>query len=151
VLALDHLQDPQNFGALCRSAEAFGASAILLPKDRGVQVTPGVYHASVGAVETVPIVLVANLGEALRRLKETGYWVVGSAIGGGAKPPWETPDFAKTILVLGAELEGMSQLIEKTCDWKVEIPMAGDIQSLNVSAAGAVLLYELTRPNRAPQ
>jgi 23S rRNA (guanosine2251-2'-O)-methyltransferase len=148
VLALDHLQDPQNFGALCRTAEAFGIAGILLPKDRGVQVTPGVYHASVGAVETVPIVMVANLGEGLRRLKEAGYWVIGSAIGGDAKPPWETPDFEKAVLVMGAELEGISPVIEKNCDWKIEIPMAGQIQSLNVGAAGAVLMYELTRPNR---
>jgi 23S rRNA (guanosine2251-2'-O)-methyltransferase len=146
VLALDHLQDSQNFGALCRSAEAFGFAGVLLPKDRGVTVNAGVYAASVGAIETLPVVLVGNLGDALRKLKDAGFWILGSSLGEGAKAPWETPDFEKTVLVLGAELEGMSQLVEKTCDWKIQIPIHGHIQSLNVSAAGAVLMYELTRP-----
>lgn len=145
VLALDHLQDPQNFGALCRSAEGFGASAILLPKDRSVAVSPGVYNASVGAVETIPIVLVNNLGESLRKLKGEGFWVVGTTLDEAARPPWEMPDFEKTAIVLGAELEGLSPSVEKLCDWTAFIPMPGKIQSLNVSNAGAVLLYELSR------
>jgi 23S rRNA (guanosine2251-2'-O)-methyltransferase len=145
VLALDHLQDPQNFGALCRTAEGLGVQGILTPKDRAVSVSPGVYHASVGAVETIAVILVGNLGESLRKLKEEGFWIVGSALGRSAKPPEEMPLFEKVVLVLGAELEGLSPQIEKLCDWQLEIPLKGKVQSLNVSAAGAILMYELTR------
>jgi len=145
VLALDHLQDPQNFGALCRTAEALGIAGILLPKDRSVTVGPGVYSASVGAVETVPIVMVNNLGDGLRKLKDAGFWIVGTCLGAGATPPAEIPDFEKVVLVLGAELEGLSPSLEKVCDWRTEIPLQGKVQSLNVSVAGAILMWELSR------
>lgn len=143
ILVLDHLQDPQNFGALCRTAEALGVAGIIIPKDRSVSVTPGVYHASVGAVETVPIVQVVNLGDALRKLKEVGYWVLGSSLGKHGKQPNEMPDFEKVVLVLGQEADGISSGIEKACDWHVEIPLSGKVQSLNVSVAGGILLYSL--------
>jgi 23S rRNA (guanosine2251-2'-O)-methyltransferase len=146
VLVLDHLQDPQNFGALCRTAEGLGVGGVILPKDRSVAVTPGVYSASVGAVETVPIVQVANLGEALRKLKDHGFWIIGASTGETAQAPWEMPPFEKAALVLGAELEGLSPLVEKTCDWLARVPLAGRVESLNVSVAGALLLYELLRP-----
>jgi len=145
LVALDHVQDPQNFGALCRSADALGASGIVIPKDRGVQVTPGVYHASAGAVATIPIVQVSNLGTALRTLKEDGFWIVGTSLGEGCTPPWEIPDFEKIILVLGTELEGLSPSMEKLCDWRIQIPLSGRMPSLNVSAAGAILMYEWAR------
>ncbi len=150
LLALDHLQDPQNFGALARSAEALGASAILIPKDRGVTVTSGVYNASVGAIDTLPIVMVTNLGEALRKLKDERFWIVGTAIGKNSTPPWETPDFERVVIVLGTELEGISPGIEKLCDWQVEIPLRGSVQSLNVSVAGALLMYHFCgiRPDK---
>ncbi len=150
VVALDHLQDPQNLGALCRTAEALGAKALLVPKDRAVPVSAGVYHASVGAVETLPIVQVVNLGEGLRRLKEAGFWIVGASLGEGATNPWEVPDFEKIVLVLGAELEGISPGVEKICDWRVKIPIVGRVQSMNVSAAGAVLMYEWARRAQVP-
>lgn len=143
VLALDHLQDPQNFGALCRSAEGLGLHGVLLPRDRSVVVTPGVYHASVGAVATLPIVSVANLGEALRKLKEDGFWIVGTTLGEGATELSAMPDFEKIVLVLGAEWEGLSASVEKLCDWRLHIPLQGKVQSLNVSAAGAILMYAL--------
>jgi len=143
LLALDHLQDPQNFGAICRTAEGLGVGAILLPKDRSVAVTPGVYHASVGAVETIPVVAISNLGEALRKLKDAGYWIVGTTLGEGSTDLAAMPDFEKIVLVMGAEWEGLSTGIEKLCDWKLHIPLAGKVQSLNVSAAGAILMYAL--------
>lgn len=143
LLALDHIQDPQNFGALVRSAEGLGVSGVLLPKDRSVSVTPAVYQASVGAVGTLPISQVGNLSETLRRLKEDGYWLVGTTLGEGATPPWEVPDFEKIVLIMGAEGEGLSAGIEKMCDWKTHIPQQGAVQSFNVSAAGAMFLYEL--------
>lgn len=143
IVCLDHLQDPQNFGALCRTAEGLGATALVIPKDRGVTVSAGVYHASVGAVDTIPVALVNNLGEAVRQLKEAGFWAVGSSLGADSKPLAETPAFEKVALVLGTELEGMSSVLEKLCDWKVRIPLSGKVQSLNVSAAGAILMFAL--------
>ena len=130
---------------LASSAEGLGALGILIPKDRSTSVTPGTYHASVGAVETLAIVQVNNLNEALRKLKDAGFWIVGTKLGEGAKPLKELPDFEKVVLVLGSELQGLSPAIAKTCDWLVEITLRGKIQSLNVSNAGAILMYELTR------
>jgi len=143
VLALDHLQDPQNFGAICRTAEGLGWHGIILPKDRSVAVTAGVYHASVGAVETVPIVQVANLADAVRKLKDEKFWVVGTTLGEGSTSLKEMPDFERIALVMGAEWEGLSSSLEKACDWKLHIPLEGKVQSLNVSAAGAILMYAL--------
>jgi len=145
VLALDHLQDPQNLGALCRTAEALGVDGILLPKDRSVSVTAGTYHASVGAVESIPVIQVSNLNEALRKLKDEEYWIVGAALGEQSKPLSETPQFDKIVLVLGPELEGLKQTTLGTCDWITQIPLQGKVQSLNVSAAGAILMYEFLR------
>lgn len=142
VLALDHIQDPQNFGALCRSAEAMGVAGILIPKDRSVAVTSAVYSASVGAVATLPVVRVTNLAESLRQMKEQGFWIVGAAQGGTAVG--QLPKFEKKVLVLGAEGEGLGRLIQATCDCLAEIPMRGRVESFNVSVAGALLLYELT-------
>lgn len=149
VLALDHLQDPQNFGAICRTAEGMGLQGILLPRDRSVVVSPGVYHASVGAVETIPIAQVVNLAAALARFKEEGFWVVAAGLGEKASKPKDVPDFDKLVLVLGAELSGLSSGIEKLCDWKVRIPLRGHIESLNVSVAAGILMYELTNRQAA--
>jgi len=150
VLALDHLQDPHNFGALCRTADGLGASGIVIPKDRSVLVGPGVYHSSTGAVETIPVVSVVNLADSLRKFKEDGFWIVGSTLGENAKPPGEMPDFEKIVLVLGSELEGMGRSLINLCDWLVQIPLTGKVQSLNVSVAGAILMYEMTRRATPP-
>lgn len=151
ILALDHLQDPQNLGALCRTAEGLGIDGVLLPKDRSVTVTSGTYHASVGAVETLPVCQVSNLGDALRKLKDKNYWIVGSTLAEGATALEEMPDFDKIALVLGAELEGMAPAMEKLCDWRIMLPLSGKVQSLNVSAAGAILMYEMLRRQQRPQ
>ncbi len=145
VLGLDHLQDPQNFGAICRSAEAFGASAILIPKERSVAVTPAVYQASVGAVETVPIVRVSNLKDAVRKLKEEGFWSVATMLAADSTDLAKMPDFEKVFFVLGAEGDGISQSLAAECDVRVRIPMLGKIESLNVSVSAAVLMYESAR------
>jgi 23S rRNA (guanosine2251-2'-O)-methyltransferase len=143
VLVLDHLQDPQNLGALARSAEGLGAKAIVIPKDRGAGVTGGVYNASVGAIETLPVAQVVNIGESLRKLKAAGFWIVGADHGDKSNTLEKTPDFDRIALVLGAEWEGLGKQILETCDWLVRIPIRGSIESLNVSAAGAILMYEL--------
>ncbi len=143
LVILDHLQDPQNFGAIVRSAEAFGAAAVVIPKDRSVSVTAAVYTASAGAVETIPIILVSNLNDRIACLKKSGYWIIGAQITENATPPWEIPTFEKVALVVGTELEGLKPSTVANCDWLTKIPIRGKIDSLNVSAAAAVILYEL--------
>ncbi|MBI1860581.1 MAG: 23S rRNA (guanosine(2251)-2'-O)-methyltransferase RlmB [Deltaproteobacteria bacterium] len=143
VVVLDHIQDPQNFGAIVRSAEAFGVKAVIIPKDRSVTVTPAVYTASAGAVETLAIVQVTNVSDRIARLKKDGFWIVGAHKGEKATDPWKIPTFEKIALVMGTEFEGLRPSVIAACDWISAIPMKGQIESLNVSAACAVLLYEL--------
>ncbi len=143
LVALDHVQDPQNLGAICRTSEALGVKGLILPRNRSATVTQTVLAASAGAVATLPLCSVANLNEALRQLKESGYWIVGSTLTEGATSLADMPDFEKIVLVLGAEGEGMSSLTEKLCDWKLQIPLRGNVQSLNVSAAAAILIHGL--------
>jgi 23S rRNA (guanosine2251-2'-O)-methyltransferase len=143
VLVLDHLQGPQNLGALCRTAEGLGWDAVILPKDRSVTVSAGVYHASVGAVETVPMIQVTNLAESLRKLKDAGFWIVGTSLGEKTQTLDQLPKLEKVALVLGTEWEGISSLVKKTCDFLVQIPLPGKVQSLNVSATGAILMHAL--------
>lgn len=145
VVVLDHVQDPQNLGALCRSAEALGAKAMILPRHRSASVTGAVFASSAGAVGTLPLCQVANTGEGLRQLKQAGFWAVGSTLGEGSTTIDEMPTFEKVALVLGAEGEGIAPLTAALCDWKIQIPLVGKVQSLNVSAAGAILMYELLR------
>lgn len=144
VLILDHLQDPQNLGAILRNAEALGAAAVIVPKDRTVPIAAGVYAASVGAVETLTL-CEYNLGEAARRLKEEGFWVASAAKEDSADVPQNLAKFEKLALVLGGEFDGVSQGLAKLSDFTVAIPMRGRIESLNVSAATAILLYERMR------
>lgn len=148
VIALDHLQDPQNFGAICRTAEAFGCHAVLIPKDRSTSVSQGVYAASAGAVETIPIIQVTNLASALKIFQEAGYWVIGSTLNKEATTIWELKHFAKSVLVLGAEHSGIRVSTEKSCDVLMYIPMCGKVQSLNVSAAAAIFIYEMYQKNQ---
>lgn len=145
VLALDHLQDPQNFGALCRTAEGLGWHGVIIPKDRSVTVSSGVYNASVGAIETLPISQVTNLTEALKKLKDAGFWIVGTALSEKSQTLDQLPPLEKVVLVLGTELEGISSLVAKNCDFLVQIPLQGKVQSLNVSATGAILMNSLKK------
>jgi 23S rRNA (guanosine2251-2'-O)-methyltransferase len=139
ILALDHLQDPGNLGALLRSAHAFGADAVVSSGDRSASLSPGAVKASQGAAERVPFLRAKNLNSALKTLKSRGYWVAGARQDGALPlPAFKFP--RRTILVLGSESRGLSRLTEELCDFLVSIPMAaGD--SLNVAAAGAILLY----------
>lgn len=149
ILVLDHIQDPQNFGAIVRSAEAFGVNAVVIPKDRSVTVTSAVYTASVGAVETVPIVCVTNINDRIVNLKKMEFWIVGTDVTEKSTVPWEIPTFEKIALVLGTEFEGIRPSTLSACDWISKIPISGKIESLNVSAAAAVLLYELNVRRRS--
>ena len=148
VVLLDHLQDPQNFGAICRTAEALGVDGIFIPRESTVPLAGGVFAASVGAIATLPLAD-GNLGECARRLKEAGFWIVTASVGEKAEAPWKMPDFDKVAFVLGSEWKGVSPLLDKLADWRAEIPIVGKIESLNVSVAAAMLLYERFRSEAA--
>ncbi|MCB0417956.1 MAG: 23S rRNA (guanosine(2251)-2'-O)-methyltransferase RlmB [Bdellovibrionaceae bacterium] len=156
VVVLDHLEDPQNFGAICRTAEALGVNGAIIPKDRSVEVTAGVYHASVGGVANLPIVKVTNLSATIKRLRDEGFWIVGTALGEKSTAPAQVPDFDRVALVLGSEYSGMSEKLVDKCDWQVNVPLVGTVPSLNVSAAAAILLFEFSKrlsvpPSAPPQ
>ena len=145
LLALDSLQDPQNFGSLLRTALAVGVTGVLLPEHRAVSVTPAVSNASAGAVEHLAIARVTNLARSLNQLKQHGVWVYGLAVE-GAQPYWETDLHGPLALVVGSEGSGLGRLVRETCDGLVHIPMLpGSIESLNASVAGSLVLYEAFR------
>ena len=145
VLVLDHLQDPQNFGTLLRTAEAAGVAGVVIPEDRAVAVTPGVVNASAGAVEHLRIATVPNLPRAIESLKGSGWWVVGLHGGEGSVPLYEADLPTPAVLVVGAEGSGLGQRVRSVCDLLVSLPMAGKVASLNAATAGAIALYELIR------
>ncbi len=141
VLMLDQIFDPQNFGALLRSAECFGVDAVVFSKNRGAEVTPSVTKASCGASEILPLVRVSNLAEAVSQFQESGFEAVASVLSEGAKSLLGFEFQEKTLLIVGSEGEGIQPLIQKRCDEMVYIPMEGQIQSLNVAQATSILLY----------
>lgn len=147
VLLLDHIEDPQNFGAILRSADVFACDLVIAPKRRSAPLSEAAVRASAGAAAHVPLAWVPNLAEALRRLKKAGFWSYAADMGGEPLPAAELP--AKTALVLGNEGEGVSKLVGEECDGSLAIPQAGHVDSLNVSAAAAVLLYEYRRSRPA--
>lgn len=144
ILALDGVQDPHNLGACLRTADACGALAVVVPRDRAAHVTPVVRKVAVGAAETTPVATVTNLVRALKLLKEAGLWVVG-ADADGAKRADEVDLKGGVVLVLGAEGAGLRHLTRQTCDWIARLPQLGAVESLNVSVAAGMLLYEAVR------
>lgn len=146
LLAVDGVTDPHNLGALLRSAEGAGATGAVLARHRAVHVTPTVAKAAAGAVERVPMAIVAGVPAALARAKELGCWVVGLA-GDGDRSLFDGLPVADEaiVLVVGAEGAGLSRLARARCDLVVSIPMRGRLPSLNVSAAGALALFEVSR------
>lgn len=141
VLLLDLLKDPQNVGALLRTAETVGIHGIVMQDRRNVDITPAVVNASSGAVEHLNVVQVTNLVNAMKELKENNVWLVGMD-GGPNVPPIDKTDLNMPIgLVMGSEGEGMRRLVKDNCDFLLSIPMRGKVASLNVSAAGAIALY----------
>ena len=147
LLVLDGITDPRNLGACLRVADAAGVHAVIAPKDRAVGLTDVAMKAASGAAETVPYIMVTNLARTLRELKERDIWVVGTA--GEATEDLYTAQWPVGVAwVMGAEGDGMRRLTRETCDALVHIPMAGSVDSLNVSVAAGVCLFEAVRRRR---
>jgi len=144
VLVLDGVQDPHNLGACLRTADATGAIAVVIPKDRAVQLNATVRKVAAGAAETTPLAVVTNLARTLRLLKDAGLWIVG-ADAEAPKLAHETDLAGPIALVMGAEGSGLRQLTRETCDFLVRLPQQGSVESLNVSVASGMLLYEALR------
>jgi len=148
LLALDGVEDPQNLGALLRVADGAGVDGVIVTERRAAPLTPAAVKASAGAAEHLRIARVVNLVRALEELKRRNLWVVG--LDERAQTEYDQFDFAgDLVLVLGREGAGLHDLVRRTCDHLLRIPMAGGVSSLNVSAAGAVVLYEAARQRRA--
>ena len=144
VVLLDHLEDPHNLGAIIRTCEAAGVDAIIMPKDRQVQINSTVMKTSVGTLDNMDIVSVSNLVNAIDTLKQNGFWVVGTALEDSVD--YREIDYSgKIALVIGNEGSGMSQLVKKNCDFIAKIPMYGTTNSLNASVASGIMIYEVVR------
>lgn len=144
VLALDGVQDPHNLGACLRTADACGALAMIVPRDRAAQLNATVRKVAAGAAESIPVVAVTNLVRTLKLLKDAGLWIVGA----DAEAPKLAQDLdlrGGLVLVMGAEGAGLRQLTRQTCDLLARLPQAGTVESLNVSVAAGMLLYEAVR------
>jgi 23S rRNA (guanosine2251-2'-O)-methyltransferase len=145
LLLLDCLQDPQNLGTLLRTAEVVGVHGLVLPDRRSVGVTPAVVSASSGASEHVRIAQVTNLVRTMKELQERGIWIAGLEAIPGAIQVWQADLKGPLALVVGSEGQGMRRLVRETCDYVIDLPMRGEINSLNAAVAGSVVLYESAR------
>ncbi|MBD0330706.1 MAG: 23S rRNA (guanosine(2251)-2'-O)-methyltransferase RlmB [Thermoleophilia bacterium] len=148
LVCLDQVTDPHNLGAVCRSAEGAGATGVVVPAHGAARVTPAVCRSSAGAVEHLPVAVVPNLARFLADAKREGVWVFGAATGPASAAMWDADLVDRVALVLGAEGRGLRPLVRRTCDALVAIPLAGRVESLNVSVAAGVLLYEARRQRR---
>jgi 23S rRNA (guanosine2251-2'-O)-methyltransferase len=150
LVVLDHITDPHNAGAIIRTAECAGADAVVIPERRAAGVNATVRKAAAGAAARIPIARVANIAGAIRTLKKAAVWVAG-ADAGPQSVEYTRADFNRDLaLVIGAEGEGISQLVKRECDYLVRIPLQGKVESLNASVAAGVLLYEVLRQRRTP-
>ncbi len=140
IIICDGIEDPHNLGAIIRTAEASGASGVIIPKRRSAGLSPAVCKASAGAVEFVPVARTANIANTISELQKAGYWVFAADVGG---INWRKADYkGKTVLVVGSEGRGVSRLVRERCDAVVSIPMYGKTNSLNASVAAALIMYE---------
>ena len=143
LVALDQVQDPQNLGAICRTAECAGATGVIIPERRSADVTPAVCKASAGAVEHVRVARVRNLADFLTDAREAGCWSYGASAG-ERSAPYDRPDYrGGVVLVLGSEGSGLRPRVAKACDELIALPLLGRMESLGVSAAAAAVLYEI--------
>lgn len=147
IVICDELSDPHNLGAIVRTAECAGAHGVIIPKRRSVGLTAVVAKASAGALEYMPVARVSNIPAVMDDLKKRGVWICGTAADGDTEL-YKADLKGPTAIVIGNEGEGMSRLVSEHCDFRVSIPMCGEISSLNASAAAAILLYEAVRQRR---
>jgi 23S rRNA (guanosine2251-2'-O)-methyltransferase len=147
IACLDQVSDPRNFGAVIRCADGAGASGVVVPSHGSARVTPAVCRASAGAVEHLPVAVVTNLARYLAEIKRDDLWVAAAA-GGSGTPLWQADLSGGIAFVFGAEGKGLRPLVRRTCDLEVSIPQYGRVESLNVSVAAALLLYEARRQRR---
>jgi 23S rRNA (guanosine2251-2'-O)-methyltransferase len=154
LVALDQIQDPQNLGSICRTAECAGAAGVVIPERRAAEVTPAVCKASAGAVEHLAVARVRNLADFLADARQAGCWCYGASAGGipGGRPPvaYDTLDYGGSgvVLVLGSEGSGLRPRVAKACDQLISLPLLGSIESLGVSAAAAATMYEILQSRR---
>jgi 23S rRNA (guanosine2251-2'-O)-methyltransferase len=148
LVCLDRVTDPHNLGAVCRSAEGAGATGVIVPAHGSARVTAAVCKASAGAVEHVPIAVVPNLAKFLEDIKGADLWVWEASASIDATPLWDANLTGGIAIVLGAEGKGVRPLVRRACDAAVSIPLAGQVESLNVSVSAAILLYEALRQRR---
>ena len=142
IVILDHIEDPHNLGAIIRTCEAAGVLGIIIPKDRSVDINSTVMKTSAGALENVKIAKVTNLVSVIDKLKENGYWIVGTSLEGNLD--YRDVDYTgKIALVIGNEGNGMSKAVTDSCDYLTKIPMYGKINSLNASVAAGIMIYEM--------
>ena len=144
LACLDQVTDPRNLGAVCRSAEGAGATGVVVPAHGSATITPAVARASAGAIEHLPVAVVPNLARYLAEVKRGDLWIFAAA-GDAETSMWDTDLSGGAALVFGAEGKGLRPLVRRTCDAAVSIPLAGEVESLNVSVAAALLLYEAAR------
>lgn len=148
LVVLDHITDPHNAGAIIRTAECAGADAVIMPERRAAGVNATVRKSAAGAAAHLPIARVANIADAIRKLKKANVWVAGADLS-ERSVDYTGADFARDVaIVIGAEGEGLSQLVKRECDYLVRIPVLGHVESLNASVAAAVLLYEAVRQRK---
>lgn len=147
IVILDHLEDPHNLGAIIRTSEAAGVKAIVIPKDRSVDVNSTVMKVSAGALDNIRICSVTNLNVAIKELKDNGFWIVGTAMDGNQT--YMDIDYnMKVGLIIGNEGTGMSRLVKEACDYIVSIPMRGKVNSLNASVAAGIMIYGVLEKRR---
>ncbi len=148
IVALDHVTDPGNLGAIARTAEVVGADALVVPSRRSAAITPAAWKAAAGALAHVPVVRETNLVRALDRLKSSGYWVAGASERAD-QTVWEAPLEGRLVLAMGSEGQGLARLTAETCDFLVRLPQAGRVGSLNVAQATTAIAYEWLRRKRS--
>jgi 23S rRNA (guanosine2251-2'-O)-methyltransferase len=147
IVVLDHITDEGNLGAIARSAEVVGAAGIILPNKRSAQVTAATYKSSAGAITHLAVARVANIGKALDRLKEEGFWVAGASERADQEI-WDTDLRGPICLVMGSEGDGLARLTQTKCDFLIALPQVGQTASLNVAQSATACMYEYLRQNR---
>lgn len=147
VIVLDKITDPHNLGSILRTANCAGADGVIIPKRGGVGLNETVAKTSAGAIEYVPVAKVTNIAQTIEKLKKEGLWAVGAEAGGDVM--YDTDLTGPVALVIGSEGEGISRLVKEKCDFLCEIPMYGNVNSLNASVAAAVMMYEVVRRRKS--